>query len=66
VIRELGEDAVVSRRTDGSVDVEVASGNRPAFKSWLFAMVDRAEVISPESMRQEIIADLQRMAGGAQ
>jgi predicted DNA-binding transcriptional regulator YafY len=66
VIRELGEDAVVSRRTDGSVDVEVASGNRSAFKSWLFAMVDRAEVISPESMRQEIIADLQRMAGGAQ
>ena len=65
-IRELGEDAVVSRRTDGSVDVEVASGNRPAFKSWLFAMVDRAEVISPESMRQEIIADLQHMAGGAQ
>jgi hypothetical protein len=29
-------------------------------------MVDRAEVISPESVRQEIIADLQRMAGGAQ
>jgi predicted DNA-binding transcriptional regulator YafY len=66
VIRELGEDAVVARRTDGSIDVEVASGNRPAFKSWLFAMVDRAEVISPESVRVEIIADLQRMAGGAQ
>ena len=66
VVRELGEDSVVARRTDGSIDVEVASGNRPAFKSWLFAMVDRAEVISPESVRQEIIADLQRMAGGAQ
>ena len=66
VVRELGEDAVVARRTDGSIDVEVASGNRSAFKSWLFAMVDRAEVISPESVRQEIIADLQRMAGGAQ
>jgi predicted DNA-binding transcriptional regulator YafY len=66
VVRELGEDAVVARRTDGSIDVEVASGNRPAFKSWLFAMVDRAEVISPESVRVEIIADLQRMAGGAQ
>ena len=66
VVRELGEEAVVARRTDGSIDVEVASGNRPAFKSWLFAMVDRAEVISPESVRQEIIADLQRMAGGAQ
>jgi hypothetical protein len=29
-------------------------------------MVDRAEVISPESMRQEIITDLQRMVGVAQ
>ena len=65
VMRELGDDAVVARRSDGSIDVEVACGNRPAFKSWLFAMVDRAEVISPDSVRQEIISDLQRMAGGA-
>jgi hypothetical protein len=28
-------------------------------------MVDRAEVLSPEHIRNEIIADLQRMAGGA-
>lgn len=66
VMREMGEDAVVARRTDGAIDVEVACGNRPAFKSWLFAMVDRAEVISPETVRQEIVTDLQRMAGGAQ
>lgn len=63
-VRELGDDAIVARRTDGSLDVEVACGNRTAFKSWLFAMVDRAEVLSPENVRQEIIADLQRMAGG--
>lgn len=66
VIRELGDDAIVAHRADGSIDVEVACGNRLAFKSWLFAMVDRAEVISPDSVRQEIITDLQRMAGGAQ
>lgn len=66
VMRELGDDAVVAHRTDGSIDVEVACGNRPAFKSWLFAMVDRAEVVSPDSVRKEIVADLQRMAGGAQ
>lgn len=63
-VRELGDDAIVARRPDGSLDVEVACGNRTAFKSWLYAMVDRAEVISPDSVRQEIIADLQRMAGG--
>jgi hypothetical protein len=27
-------------------------------------MVDRAEVISPESLRNEVIADLVRLAGG--
>lgn len=64
-IRELGDDAIVARRADGSVDVEVACGNRVAFKAWLYAMVDRAEVISPDNIRQEIIDDLRRMAGGA-
>ena len=64
-VRELGDDAIVARRTDGSIDVEVSCGNRTAFKSWLYAMVDRAEVLSPEHIRNEIIADLQRMAGGA-
>lgn len=65
VIRELGEDAVRATRSDGSVDVEVACGNRVAFRSWLYAMVDRAVVISPESVRLEIVDDLTRMAGGA-
>lgn len=64
-IRELGDDAIVARRTDGSIDVEVACGNRTAFKAWLYAMVDRAEVISPANVRDEIVADLRRMAGGA-
>jgi proteasome accessory factor B len=61
-IRELGEDAVVARRSDGSVDVEVACGNNVAFESWLFAMVDRAEVISPDHVRQRIIHRLTQMA----
>lgn len=65
VIRELGEDAIVAVRSDGSVDVEVSCGNRVAFRSWLYAMVDRAEVVSPESVRNEVIADLVRLAGGA-
>jgi predicted DNA-binding transcriptional regulator YafY len=65
VVRELGDDAIVASRSDGSVDVEVACGNRVAFRSWLYAMVDRAEVVSPESVRNEVIADLVRLAGGA-
>lgn len=65
VIRELGLDAVDARHPDGSVDVKVACGNRVAFRTWLYAMVDRAVVISPEHVRNEIIEDLHRLAGGA-
>lgn len=64
VARELGADAVVATMPDGSVDVRVPCGNRVAFKSWLFAMVDRAHVVSPASVRGEIIAELESMSGG--
>ena len=66
VIRELGDDAIRATRSDGSIDIEVPCGNRVAFRSWLYALVDRAEVISPDSLRDEIIADLKSMAGGGQ
>ena len=66
VIRELGDEAVLAINDGGFVDVQVPCGNRSAFRSWLYAMVDRAVVIAPENVRQEIVADLQRMAGGAQ
>ena len=66
VIRELGDAAVVGGTEGGFVDVEVPCGNRSAFRSWLYAMVDRAVVLGPENVRNEIVADLQRMAGGAQ
>lgn len=65
VIRELGDDCVQAVRADGFVDVAVPCGNRMAFKTWLFAMVDRAVVVGPETIRHEIISDLTRMAGGA-
>ncbi|MEY4220418.1 MAG: hypothetical protein RL280_702, partial [Actinomycetota bacterium] len=65
VIRELGEDCIVARSADGSIDVEVACGNRVAFRSWLYAMVDRAVVLRPESVRAEVMSDLVRMSGGA-
>ena len=66
VVRELGDHAVLAVNEGGFVDVLVPCGNRSAFRSWLYAMVDRAVVIAPDNVRNEIIADLQRMAGGAQ
>lgn len=66
VIRELGDDAVRARLTDGSVEVRVPCGNRYAFRNWLFAMVDRAEVLSPPAIRAEIAAELEALAGVAE
>jgi predicted DNA-binding transcriptional regulator YafY len=34
-------------------------------RSWLYAMVDRAVVLRPESVRAEVMSDLVRMSGGA-
>lgn len=63
VIRELGAEAVVATRSDGSVDVRVPCGNRIAFRSWLYAMVDRAMVVSPDSVRDEIMRELEAIEG---
>lgn len=65
VVREVGEEAVRGRDEDGSVVVEVPCGHRPAFRTWLFAMVDRAEVLSPPAIRTEVVGWLRGMARGA-
>lgn len=64
VVRELGEQAVVARNEDGTVDFLVPCGNHLAFRSWLFSMVDRAVVIAPEDVRRAIIDELSSVAGG--
>lgn len=61
VVREVGEDAVRRRDEDGTVVVEVPCGHRPAFRTWLFAMVDRAEVLSPPAIRNEVVGWLRGM-----
>jgi predicted DNA-binding transcriptional regulator YafY len=62
VVAELGEQAVVARHAGGSVDVLAPCGNRFGFRSWLFAMVDRAEVIAPPEMRVEVVGWLSELA----
>lgn len=63
VQRELGDEAVVGRNQDGSVDFSVPCGNFDAFAAWLFGMVDRAVVISPADVRQSVIDELIRLGG---
>ena len=62
VERELGADAVVDRLQNGGVKFRVACANRWAFRSWLLGMVDRAEVLEPASVREDVMAWLK---GGA-
>jgi len=66
VVRELGEEAVRARLADGAVEMRVPCTNRYAFRNWLFSMVDRAEVLSPGDLRDEIAAELAVLAGAVE
>lgn len=56
VVVEIGESAVVERRDDGSVVVEVPCGNRPAFRSWVLGLAEHACVLEPAEERESLIA----------
>lgn len=59
---ELGADAVRERRADGSVVVVVPCANRAAFRTWLLAMVEKAEVLGPPSVRAHVVEWLTAVA----
>ena len=65
VLEEFGEKSVVATNADGSVDFSIPCANLAAFRSWLFAMVDRAEVLSPPFVRDHVVAALREMVRGA-
>ena len=55
VVDELGESTVVERRSDGSVIVELAVVNRPAFRSFVLGLLDHAEVLAPTALRDDLV-----------
>ena len=55
VAAEVGDEAVLQRLSDGSIDVVVPCVNRDAFRSWLLGLTDNAVVISPPAVRDETI-----------
>lgn len=59
--RELGASAVLQRRPDGSVVVDVACANLDAFRSWLFGLGEHAEVLTPPDVRAAVVDWLQAM-----
>jgi predicted DNA-binding transcriptional regulator YafY len=56
VSREVSPNDITEHHPDGSITVRVPCGHRPAFRTWLFAMVDRAEVLAPASLRNEVVS----------
>ncbi len=64
-LRELGEDAVVRRPDDGSVEVEVPCSNLDAFRSWVFGWGVHAEVVAPADVRDALVQWLRSMASGS-
>ena len=62
VVESMGDLAEVTAEADGSSVVRFEVRNRGAFRSWLFGMLDDAEVIGPESLRADTIEWLRGMA----
>jgi len=64
VEREMGSRAVLARNRDGSAEFSVPCGNLDAFRTWLLAMVHRAEVVGPADVRAHVVAWLEELASG--
>lgn len=65
VERELGASAVLERRANGAVVVDVPCANVDAFRSWLFGMGEHAEVLAPAEVRTAVVEWLQAMVAVA-
>ena len=62
-VGQVGADAVESRADDGSVVLGVTVTNRSAFRSFVLAFLDHAEVLDPPELRDELAAWLERLCG---
>lgn len=64
VIRDFGREAIVREEADGSTVFEVPCSNNYAFRLWLFAMMDKAEVLEPAEVRANVVRWLDELAEG--
>jgi predicted DNA-binding transcriptional regulator YafY len=62
VADEVGEDKVVARHPDGSIDVLLAVSSFPSIRSWLVGLLNHAVVMEPPAFRDDMIAWLEALA----
>jgi predicted DNA-binding transcriptional regulator YafY len=65
VIEEVGEDKVVRRLEDGSVDLELGVSSFASIRSWLLGLLDHVVITEPDAFRQELIAWLRTVTEAA-
>ncbi len=58
VVAELGSQAVVERRDDGSVVVRLSVTDVDALIRWVLELLDHAEVLRPDSVRGAVVERL--------
>jgi proteasome accessory factor BC len=61
VASDLGDDTVVARHDDGSIEVEVDLANDVIVRSWVLSLLDHAEVIAPVEFRASVVEWLDRI-----
>jgi proteasome accessory factor B len=64
VRNEFGGAAIIRERGDGSVEFAIPCANMSAFRLWLFAMVESAEVLAPAPVREQVMQWLEELAAG--
>ena len=65
VVDEVGEDKVVRRLDDGSVDLALGVSSFASIRSWVLGLLDHATVIEPAAFREELVAWLDAVAAPA-
>jgi proteasome accessory factor B len=63
VVAVVGEEAVEHRARDGSARLRFAVGDEEGFVGFVLGLGDAIEVISPEPLRAQVIAALERAIG---
>jgi proteasome accessory factor C len=61
VTDEVGQDKVVRRLEDGSVDLALGVSSFTAIRSWVLGLLDHATVTGPPAFRDELVAWLRAL-----
>lgn len=65
VTEEVGEDKVVERHGDGSVDLVLGVSSFAAIRSWVLGLSDHATITGPDAFRSELVAWLDTLINAA-